>query len=123
MKELLLVFGGGGLGSVSRYLIGKCYPTGLSVFPWGTLSANFLSCVVFGLVLMLGVEKINLSYSLKLLLITGFCGGFSTYSSFTFETVDLFKHGNTVLALTNIVANFALSVAGLYLGTALARFI
>ena len=123
MKELLLVFGGGGLGSVSRFLIGKCYPAGLSVFPWGTLSANFLSCVVFGAVLMLGVEKINLSYSLKLLLITGFCGGFSTYSSFTFETVDLFKHGNTGLALTNIVANFALSVAGLYLGTSLARFI
>jgi len=123
MKELLLVFGGGGLGSVSRFLIGKCYPAGLSVFPWGTLSANFLSCVVFGLVLMFGVEKINLSYSLKLLLITGFCGGFSTYSSFTFETVDLFKHGNTGLALTNIVANFALSVAGLYLGTSLARFI
>ncbi len=123
MKELLLVFGGGGLGSVSRFLIGKCYPAGLSVFPWGTLSANFLSCVVFGIVLMFGVEKINLSYSLKLLLITGFCGGFSTYSSFTFETVDLFKHGNTGLALTNIVANFALSVAGLYLGTSLARFI
>jgi CrcB protein len=123
MKQLLLVFGGGGLGSVSRFLIGKCYPAGLSVFPWGTLSANFLSCVIFGLVLMLGVEKINLNYSLKLLLITGFCGGFSTYSSFTFETVDLFKHGNTGLALTNIVANFALSVAGLYLGTALARFI
>jgi len=123
MKQLLLVFGGGGLGSVSRFLIGKCYPAGLGVFPWGTLSANFLSCVVFGAVLMLGVEKINLSYSLKLLLITGFCGGFSTYSSFTFETVDLFKHGNTGLALTNIVANFALSVAGLYLGTSLVRFI
>jgi CrcB protein len=123
MKELLLVFGGGGLGSVSRFLIGKCYPAGLSVFPWGTLSANFLSCMVFGLVLILGVEKINLTYSLKLLLITGFCGGFSTYSSFTFETVDLFKHGNSGLALTNIVANFALSVAGLYLGTSLARFI
>jgi len=123
MKQLLLVFGGGGLGSVSRFLIGKCYPAGLSVFPWGTLSANFLSCVVFGAVLMLGVEKINLSYSLKLLLITGFCGGFSTYSSFTFETVDLFKHGNAGLALTNIVANFALSVAGLYLGTSLVRFI
>ncbi|MFM6953477.1 MAG: fluoride efflux transporter FluC [Sphingobacteriaceae bacterium] len=123
MKQLLIVFGGGGLGSVSRFLIGKCYPAGFSVFPWATLSANFLSCVVFGVVLMLGVEKINLTYSLKLLLITGFCGGFSTYSSFTFETVDLFKHGNTGLALTNIVANFALSVAGLYLGTSLARFI
>lgn len=123
MKHILLVFGGGGLGSVCRFLVGKCYPAGLSLFPWATLTANFLSCAVFGLVLMLGTEKINLSYSLKLLLITGFCGGFSTYSSFTVETIDLFKHGNTGLALSNIVANFALSVAGLYLGTSLARFI
>lgn len=123
MKHVLLVFGGGGLGSVCRFLVGKCYPAGSSLFPWATLTANFLSCVVFGLVLILGIEKINLNYSLKLLLITGFCGGFSTYSSFTVETIDLFKHGNTGLALSNIVANFALSVAGLYLGTSVARFI
>lgn len=123
MKELLLVFGGGGLGSVCRYLVGKLYPAGSSIFPWATLSANFLSCLVFGLVMMLSLEKMNLSYSLKLLLITGFCGGFSTYSSFTAETVELFKNGHSGLALSNIAANFALSVAGLYLGALLSRFI
>ena len=121
MKETLLVFAGGGTGSVCRYLVGKLYPAGTSLFPWATLTANFLSCVVFGLVLMLGVEKINLSYPAKLLLITGFCGGFSTYSSFTVETVELFKHSHSGLAISNIIANFALSVAGLYLGTWLVR--
>lgn len=121
MKELLIVFAGGGTGSICRYLIGKLFPAGTSIFPMATLTVNFLSCVVFGLVMMLGVEKINLSYPLKLLLITGFCGGFSTYSSFTAETMELFKQSHTGLALANIVANFALSVAGLYLGAWLVR--
>lgn len=121
MKEILLVFAGGGTGSICRYLIGKLYPAGTSVFPLATLTANFLSCVVFGAIIMLGVEKINLSYPIKLLLITGFCGGFSTYSSFTVETMELFKQSHTGLAVSNIIANFALSVTGLYLGTWLVR--
>ena len=123
MKQFLLVFLGGGLGSVCRFLVGKIYPAGTSLFPWATLSTNFLSCLVFGMVLMLGVEKINLSYPLKLLLITGFCGGFSTYSSFTVETVELFKQSHSALAFGNIVANFVFSVAGLYLGSWLVRLI
>ncbi len=121
MKQLLLVFAGGGLGSVSRFLVGKIYPAGISLFPLGTLTANFLSCLIFGAVLGLSVEKLNLSDPLKLLIITGFCGGFSTYSSFTAETVELFKQSQSALAIGNIVANFALSVAGLYLGNWLVR--
>ncbi len=121
MKQLLLVFAGGGLGSVSRFLVGKIYPAGISLLPLGTLTANFLSCLVLGAVLVLGVEKINLSDPLKLLIITGFCGGFSTYSSFTAETVELFKQSQSTLVIGNIFANFALSVAGLYLGGWLVR--
>ncbi len=121
MKQLLLVFAGGGLGSVSRFLVGKIYPTGISLIPLGTLTANFFSCLVVGAVVVLGVEKINLNDPLKLLIITGFCGGFSTYSSFTAETVELFKQSQSAMAIGNIVANFALSVAGLYLGSWLVR--
>lgn len=116
MKEFLLVFLGGGLGSVCRFVVGKFYSFWQPAFPFATLTSNFLSCVVFGAVLMLGVERVNLNYTLKLLLITGFCGGFSTYSSFTFETVQLFKEGQQGMALSNIILNFALSVSGLYLG-------
>ena len=116
MRDLLLVFAGGGLGSIARYFVGKVLKNWQPIFPAATLAANFLSCLVFGAVVMLGVSKMNLTYSLKLLLITGFCGGFSTYSAFTFETVELFKTGQQGLALSNIVLNFALSVSGLYLG-------
>lgn len=116
MKDFLLVFAGGGLGSVARFLISKVYNNWQLQFPIATLSANFLSCFVFGVIIMLGVNKLDLSYSFKLLLITGFCGGFSTYSAFTFETVELFKSGHQGLAMSNIILNFALSVSGLYLG-------
>ena len=116
MKDFLLVFAGGGLGSIARFLVGKMFRNWQIHFPVATLTANFLSCIVFGAVVMLGVHKMNLNYSLKLLLITGFCGGFSTYSAFTFETVELFKNGHQGIALSNIILNFALSVSGLYLG-------
>jgi CrcB protein len=116
MKQLLLVFIGGGSGSIARFLVGKAYGSWLNGFPFATLTSNFLSCVIFGLFIMLGVEKMNLTYSLKLLLITGFCGGFSTYSAFTFETFDMFKTGQNALAFSNIILNFVLSVSGLYLG-------
>lgn len=116
MKDILLVFAGGGLGSIARFMVVKLFKSGQSIFPFATLTVNFLSCFLLGTLVMIGVSKMNLSESVKLLLITGFCGGFSTYSSFTFETVELFKQGQQGLGLSNIVLNFALSVSGLYLG-------
>jgi fluoride exporter len=123
MKELVLVFLGGGLGSVARYLVGRAYALWSIPFPLATLTANFLSCVVFGAVLILASDKLNLNSAVKLLMISGFCGGFSTYSSFTYETIELFKNGSQVLAIANILLNFILSVSGLYLGLVLARFL
>lgn len=123
MKEFLLVFLGGGLGSIARYLLSKLFNAWQPIFPFATLTANFLSCAVFGLIIILGTDKLNISPALKLLMLTGFCGGFSTYSSFTYETVELFKNGNTVLAFSNILLNFFLSVSGLYLGAIIAKII
>ncbi len=121
MRELCLVFVGGGLGSVARLLIAKLYKIWQPDFPLATLTVNVLSCFIFGLVLMLGVQKLNVNYTLKLLIITGFCGGFSTYSAFTFETVELFKSGQNGMAIGNIILNFTLSISGLYLGMALVK--
>ncbi len=116
MKEALLVFIGGGCGSVARFAVGRLYKDLQSGFPLATLTANFLACFVFGALIFLGMNRSTLSYPVKLLLITGFCGGFSTYSAFTFETVELFKNGQQGLALINIILNLALSISGLYLG-------
>ncbi|RCH56769.1 fluoride efflux transporter CrcB [Mucilaginibacter hurinus] len=121
MKDIVLVFIGGGLGSLARFAVGKFYMQWQPGFPYATLTSNFLSCLVFGVVVIAGVQKLNLNYTLKLLLVTGFCGGFSTYSAFTFETVELFKNGQHNMALINIMVNFALSVLGLYIGFLLGR--
>lgn len=121
MKDIALVFLGGGLGSIARYAVGRFYGQWQPTFPYATLTSNMLSCIVFGIVVMLGVQKLDLNYSLKLLLITGFCGGFSTYSAFTFETVELFKTGQNGIALFNILINFILSVGGLYIGLWIGR--
>ena len=121
MKEMILVFLGGGLGSLSRLLVGKFYSAWQPTFPWATLTVNFLSCFLFGAIMALGIHRININYGLKLLFITGFCGGLSTYSAFTFETVELFKTGHDGWAFSNIMANFILSIIGLYLGALLVR--
>ncbi len=123
MRELLIVFIGGGLGSVARYLVSKFYQAWQPAFPLATLTVNFLSCLIFGAVMMLSVQKLSMNYTLKLLLVTGFCGGFSTYSAFTFETVELFKSGQNGMALGNIILNFALSVSALYLGIAFVKIL
>ncbi len=121
MKQYLLVFLGGGLGSICRFVINKFMQNWQPVFPFATATVNFLSCLVLGFFLVVALEKTQLNAGIKLLIITGFCGGLSTYSTFTYETVELFKTSQTGLAISNIIINFAISVTGLYLGFLIAK--
>lgn len=121
MKQLIIVFVGGGLGSLARYLTVKLYSGKVFNFPYATLTANFLSCLIMGLFLGFVLQKTALSDNLKLFLITGFCGGFSTYSTYTFETINLYKSGQLNIALLNIVINFALCVAAILGGMYLSK--
>ncbi|MGB4775565.1 MAG: CrcB family protein [Daejeonella sp.] len=123
MREILFVFIGGGLGSAARFMVAKFYQRWNPVFPFATLTVNFLSCFIFGAFIMLGANRLNITNTPKLILLTGFCGGFSTYSAFTFETAELFKNAGTGLAISNIILNFALSMGGLYLGIMLVKMI
>ena len=98
----LYVFLGGGLGSVIRYLISLFYIN--SSFPYGTLLANILSCLMITSTVFF-CQKWNLNDSVKLLFVVGFCGGLSTFSTFSYETIQLFKNGYTVYAILNILFN------------------
>ena len=115
MLHFLLVFLGGGLGSICRYGISIGLQPWQLRFPLATLAANGLACVVLGAVLGLQVGS-QMPERYRLLLATGFCGGFSTFSTFTAETWQLAQSGQTSTALINVAANMGVCVLGLLLG-------
>lgn len=115
MIQFLLVFLGGGLGSLCRFSVGLAVEPLLPKFPWATMVANGLACIVLGAVLGLNMAG-NLSEERRLLLATGFCGGFSTFSTFTAETWGLFQNGHLLAALANIVGSLTVCFVCLLLG-------
>ncbi len=126
--QFLYVFIGGGLGAVCRYMattvIGARF--GL-LFPLGTLFVNtlgsFLMALVMGILLSLAKSANMLPESLRLLLTVGFLGGFTTFSSFSMETLTLINGGSILLALANVCANVLLglgaTILGLYIAASL----
>ncbi|MDI1354850.1 MAG: fluoride efflux transporter CrcB [bacterium] len=111
----LLVFLGGGLGSLLRYMIGISFQKVIPSLPLATLISNVLACLLFGLTLWLLQSKENLHTPLRLLLLVGFCGGLSTFSSFGYETFLLFKEQLFLAAALNIIVSVSLCLIIFYL--------
>ena len=109
MAKLLLVFMGGGLGAVSRFLVTTALAGKLGNFPLGTLAANFFGSLLMGLVVGILAGRANLE-SVRLFVAVGFLGGFTTFSSFSAETLALIHGGQIFSAVTNVVVSV---VAGL----------
>ena len=107
MTKLLLVFIGGGLGAVSRFLVTTALAGKLGNFPLGTLTANFFGSLLMGLVVGILAGRFE---SVRLFVAVGFLGGFTTFSSFSAETLALIQGGQIFSAVVNIVVSV---VAGL----------
>ena len=93
MKSFLLVFLGGGLGSALRYLVVSTMNQYSKVLPFGTFTVNMLGCLLIGLILGYAQKENTLTSNQTLLLATGFCGGFTTFSAFANENLELIKNG------------------------------
>ena len=111
----LLVALGGGLGSVCRYGIGSLLARYSLSFPWSTLLVNLLASLVLGFLTGLSLRG-GMPDSMKVLFMAGFCGGFSTFSTFSAETLYLIQDGKMAFALLNVLASVTLCIGAVYLG-------
>jgi fluoride exporter len=117
MKTFLMVFLGGGLGSVVRFSLSK-WVNALHThqFPWGTLVVNVAACFALGLIIGLADHKQIISPSARIFWTVGFCGGFSTFSTFSNESLVLLQGGFTTSLLLYITFSLLLCVAATYGG-------
>ncbi|WP_132956464.1 fluoride efflux transporter CrcB [Rhizobium sp. BK251] len=122
MMYALLVAIGGAIGSVLRYYVGQWAAKLMGpAFPWGTLAVNVVGCFAIGVLAELIAQRFNNSIELRLLLMTGILGGFTTFSSFSLDAAMLFERGQLFAGSIYIIASFGVSMAGVVAGLALMR--
>jgi len=119
-KNLVLIFIGGGVGSIMRYLVSFFSQKLINIggFPLGTLLVNVIGCFLIGL-LTSQITKID--ESLRLLLVTGFCGGFTTFSAFSSESIVLYQNENYFLMILYIFVSLILGLTAVLMGSYLMK--
>ena len=124
MNTLLLVALGGALGASGRFLAGTAIRTFFpGAFPWGTLFVNVTGCLVLGLVAGVATQTWNPGAGLRAFLTVGVLGGFTTFSAFSLDAVQLAERGRWDLALAYMGLTFALCILGLFGGLQLSRMV
>ncbi len=116
-KAALLVAAGGAMGSVMRFLISVWIKT-TGGFPWPTLLVNILGCLIIGVIY--GISGKYASEQMRLLLATGFCGGFTTFSAFGQENLELLQHQQYLLATLYTLCSLIGGIGAAWLGNSLA---
>ncbi len=122
IRTILLVGIGGGIGSIFRYLtsvfVAKYYANS---FPLATLIANILGCFLIGIIMGFLSKSQFGSQDLKWLLVTGFCGGYTTFSAFGYENINLMQNGNSALAFGYIALSIIIGLFAVWLGLFVTR--
>ena len=125
MMRVLLVGSGGFVGSVLRYWLSGLAQSAArdSLFPWGTLAVNLLGCLAIGVLAQLAEARGAFTAETRLLLFTGLLGGFTTFSAFGNETLNLLRDAERALAAANVAAHLVLGLACVQLGRVAAHLV
>jgi fluoride exporter len=116
MPQILIVFIGGGLGSICRYLLSKAIDRHFEfTFPLATLVVNVLGCFLIGVIYAIA-EKYRISNNWNLLFTTGFCGGFTTFSTFAYENLSLLKSEQNLTFIGYSLLSFNVGILAVFLG-------
>lgn len=122
--QILVIMLGGGLGAVARFIVSGTITEKFSGnFPYGTLTVNVVGSFVMGFLAMWLVEHLGLNPLLRLAIFVGFLGAFTTFSTFSMETLNLFEEGLALRALLNMFVSVSLSVLAVWLGVMVGRLI
>jgi len=122
MKETVVAFLGGGVGTVFRYwLSGSVYRFVGTTFPYGILLVNVIGCLLIGFLMALFEDRFVVQPLLRIFLTIGVLGGFTTFSTFSYETISLFREGSILIGLGNVLYSVAGCLIATWIGTVIGR--
>ena len=114
VQQLIWVAVGGALGSAARFSVGQWIPS--RTYPWATLSVNVLGSLLIGFLMSYYGSKWSINPTGKLFFVTGFCGGFTTFSALTMENLDLIQQGRYSAAITYMILSLLFGLIAVALG-------
>ena len=124
MPVVLAVALGGGLGALSRYGLDRLIERrSFSVFPWSTFAINISGCLVIGVIIAALVDRHHTPLWLRAGLVIGLVGGYTTFSTFAQESLDLLEEGRVLLAFGYVAGSACLGIAAVFAGTQLGRLL
>ncbi len=122
MRQFLIVAVGGAAGSMLRFALGLWSRSLKNTWwPWGTLAANLVGCFIIGFLFALTIKQKGISENIQLLLATGFCGGLTTFSTFTFENFQMLKQGNWIGFISYTLLSLLAGLGAVVLGWQLVK--
>lgn len=123
LKMILIVFAGSGIGGVCRYLLHRYITNHFqTVFPWGTFAVNVIGCFIIGTLFTVGQRNNAFNEEWRLLLATGFCGGFTTFSAFSLENMNLIRTGEYLNFSFYAGGSVLLGFVAVFAGAFVAKF-